>query len=204
MSLFIALVTVGSFVVGLVRGRSVDDIAGNGFRWSGFLVLGAGLHGILALKSLAGLLGLAPLGSALPLGAIIYILSYVSLIVFLVANLSRPGFLALLGGLGMNFLMILLNAGRMPSDPQQLAAAGLLTTIQAQQTPGLWSPYVVAGSTTPLAWLDDRIIIPLPYHEPVLVSIGDLFIALGCFLFFNDPFKRVRYRFTSDRRFGRL
>src|SRR5207245_5735691 len=104
----------------------------------------------------------------------------------------------------LNFAVIIVNGGRMPGDPQQLAAAGLLTIVQAEQLPGTWSPYGLIGATTPLAWFADRIFIPLPLHEPVIVIIGDLLVALGCFLFFNNPFHRPRFRFTSDRRFGEL
>ncbi|MGH2457422.1 MAG: DUF5317 family protein, partial [Chloroflexota bacterium] len=64
-----------------------------------------------------------------------------------------------------------------------------------------WSPFGLIGPSTILPWLGDRIFMPMPFRQPVILSIGDLIVALGCFIFCNNPFRRTS-RFSSHRRLG--
>lgn len=203
MAFFILLVMVGSVAVALLRGQSLEEVAGRSFRWWGTLALGLALHVVVGLRALAGFLSNRPLGLALPLGSILYLASFVFLLGFVARNLSCPGFPALLAGLALNCAVIALNHGQMPGEPSQLAAAGRLDVLIADLAAGLWRPFALIGPATPMAWFGDRILVPLPWHQPVVVSIGDLFVALGCFFFFNNPFG-ARYRFSARRRYGAL
>ncbi|HVC33369.1 MAG TPA: DUF5317 family protein [Chloroflexota bacterium] len=185
-----ALAVIASLVVAFLRGRSMDDVLGKPFEVWPLAVVGVALHLVVSLSALASALADHPAGSVLPLGALLYLASYAFLIVFLVANRHHPGFVVLLLGLLLNVFEIASNAGQMPTDPQQLALAGMLDVERQAAALGRWSPHSVADGSTLLAWLDDRIIVLLPFHHGALLSIGDGLICIGCFLFCNDPFRR--------------
>lgn len=197
MSYIVALVAIFALLFAVLRGRSIDDLVSRHFAWWGLLVGGVALHAAIGQPTLGDRLGVSVFGLPICLGAALYLASLTLLIVFLLRNLGCPGFVVVLLGLALNLAVIALNEGRMPADPSQLAAAGILDVIKASQATGVWSPYGLIDPATPLAWLGDRIFVPLPFHEPVIVSIGDLFVLIGLFLFFNATPSRRRYRFTS-------
>lgn len=199
--MFFSLVILVSLVIAVVRGHPLDDMVARPFRLWLFAVLGALLHLIVNLKWFAAPLASRPLSAAIPLGAFLYLASFAFLIVFLLANLGHPGLVVLLIGMSLNLIAVATNGGQMPGDPGQLAAAGLLDSQVKGAAAGLWSPFGLIGPTTSFPWLGDRLFMPMPFRQPVVLSVGDLIIALGCFLFCNDPFRRVTV-FSSRRRFG--
>ncbi|HLH73903.1 MAG TPA: DUF5317 family protein [Chloroflexota bacterium] len=184
--MFFVLAVLAAVLIAALRGCSLERVVSGRFSLVWCPIVGIILHLVVALPWFAVPLALAPLGSPWPLGAILYVTSFVLLILFLLANLGRPGFIVLLLGLGLNLLEIILNGGHMPGDPHQLAVAGFLTGLQREQAAGLWSQFSVVGPNTPLPFLADRIYVPLPFREPVILSVGDFIIAIGCLLFFND------------------
>jgi hypothetical protein len=188
--MFFVLATVVSLAVAFLRGRTPEDIVRRPFRLWQLAIVGVILHFVVNLSAFSMVLATHPGDTPLPLGALLYLASFAFLIVFLVANFTQPGFPVLLLGLLLNLVAIASNNGQMPGDPRQLAAAGLLEIQRAEMAAGLWSPFSLMGPSTHLALLGDRILVPLPFRHPVVVSLGDLIIAFGCFLFCNDPFRR--------------
>ena len=199
--MFFALAVVVSLVIAFVRGYPLDDIVAKPFRVWPFAVAGALLHLLVNLRVFAAVLAAHPLGLTLPLGAYLYLASFAFLIAFLLANRDHPGFTVLLIGLSLNLVEIAANDGQMPGDTNQLAAAGLLDYQVKEAAAGLWSPFSLISPTTVLPWLGDRIFMPMPFRQPVILSVGDLVITLGCFLFCNNPFRRTTV-FSSRRRLG--
>lgn len=199
--MFFALAMIVSLVVALLRGCSLDNLAAKPFRLWQFAVAGAILHLLVNLRVFSTALAVHPFGAALPLGAFLYLASFACLILFLVVNRGHPGFVVLLIGLCLNLVAIAPNGGQMPGDPGQLAAAGLLDYQVKEAAAGRWSPFGLIGPSTLLPWLGDRIFVPLPFRQPVILSIGDLVIAVGCFLFCNAPFGRTT-RFSTRRGMG--
>lgn len=199
--MFFALVVLVSLGIALARGRSLDSIAGQPFRWWSFALVGVLLHLIVNLAIFSVVLAWRPPGLALPAGALLYLASFGFLILFLLANLRQPGFAVLLVGMCLNLVEIALNGGQMPGEPGQLAAAGLLDYEQRVLAAGRWLPFSLISPETRLAWLGDRIFFPLPFRQPVILSVGDLIIALGCFWFCNDPLHRATLFPRRRRRF---
>ncbi len=196
--MFFVLALILSLVVAFLRGRTPEDIARRRFRLWQLALVGAVLHLVVNLSAFSSILATQLTGLALPLGAVLYLGSFALLIVFLLANYAQPGFLVLFLGLLSNLLAIAANGGQMPGDPQQLAAAGLLDSQRQVLAAGLWSPFTLMDSSTRLTWLGDRIFMPLPFRHPVVLSVGDLIIAIGCFLFCNEPFRRSK-KFSARR-----
>lgn len=198
--MFFVLVTIGSLLIALLRGRTPDDIVRQPFRVWPLALLGFILHLVVNLPWFSAPLAVHLPAISLSLGAGLYLASFISLIFFLLANRTQAGFVVLLLGLGLNFAAIVANGGQMPGDPRPLAQAGLLDNLQQQLQAGLWSPFAIIDRSTRLSLLCDWILVPLPFRNPVVMSLGDMVIGVGCFLFCNAPFRRST-RF-STRRFG--
>lgn len=188
--MFFVLALILSLAVAFLRGRSPEDIARRPFRLWQLAMVGVILHLVVSLSAFSKVLATRPAGISLPLGAVLYLASFGFLIVFLLANRTQPGFLVLLLGLLSNLVAIASNGGQMPGDPRQLAVAGILDHQRQVLAAGLWSPFTLMDATTNLRWLGDKIFVPLPLGHAAVLSVGDLIIAVGCFLFCNDPFRR--------------
>lgn len=119
---------------------------------------------------------------ALAAGALIA--SQILLLSFVWINRQQPGFWALGLGLGLNLLVIVANGGWMPISPDTLQrmypgrAAG--TWVPGQRL-GVSKDIILTVTTTRLAWLSDRFILPSWSPYQVAFSPGDVFIALGAF-----------------------
>jgi Family of unknown function (DUF5317) len=149
------------------------------------LVMSAGFSARLATPALPGAM-------TLPLGSVLNLASFACALAFLYVNRHLPGFTVILAGLALNVLVIIANGGQMPGDPAQLERAGLLQEQLDTVAKGLWSPFSLLEPGTPLAFLADRILIPMPFREPTVASVGDLVVVLGVLGFFNLPPARRR------------
>lgn len=101
-------------------------------------------------------------------------LSYGILLGFAAGNLHLSGMRILGLGLALNVLVGALNGGYVPVDPAAAARAGVkIAHIQAGES----VKRAMMGPDSRLPLLGD--VIPVPWPRPMLVSIGDLLIALG-------------------------
>jgi hypothetical protein len=120
--------------------------------------------------------------------AFLFVASQIVLIFFAVINRKEPGFWLLGLGLMLNFLVIVLNGGYMPISPETVKI------LNPNAPEGSWQignrlgksskDIVIETSNTRLWFLSDRFILPGWLFSPIAFSLGDVFIALGAFLFF--------------------
>jgi hypothetical protein len=114
------------------------------------------------------------------------IVSYVVLWCVIWLNQRLPGMRALLAGITLNLIVITANGGYMPVRPEALARIGYGDAAYQMQ-PGsivLGSKDVVLPTQQALLWmLGDVLVIPEPFPRPTAMSIGDMFVAVGVFLF---------------------
>lgn len=100
-----------------------------------------------------------------------HILSYIILLIPLIANVRLLS-IGILGiGTLLNFIPIALNKGKMP--------VYLPEGINATFDKG----HILSDSTTRAYILSDIIPILKPYPLPKIISIGDIFLLIGAFLF---------------------
>ena len=113
--------------------------------------------------------------------------SYLLALVFIAANITRPGIVLIGAGLLLNFAAILANGGLMPTTPATMADAGY--DLPAHVGPGDWIPktkdVLLAREDVNLWFLGDRLVVQdLPRFRAF--SIGDVVIAAGLFVTLCD------------------
>jgi hypothetical protein len=110
--------------------------------------------------------------------------SQILLLTFAMANIKKIPFWALGFGLLSNFIVIAVNGGLMPIQPE------VVQKLIPGPSTGLWAvgerllttkDIVLPLDVTRLWFLDDRFILPAWMNYPVAFSIGDILIAIGAF-----------------------
>lgn len=148
--------------------------------------------GVLALFAVAmqGVAIFIPLGMDDAPKRLLFELSYLVLLFFIVVNLPRPGFVIIGIGLLLNLLPIVANGGLMPITPEAVVSAGQAESIEGL-TDGDAIPYsknvLMEEENTHFYQLSDRI----AWNSPIFIrafSIGDLVIAAGLLVMLADLF----------------
>jgi hypothetical protein len=111
----------------------------------------------------------------------IYIFVYILGLIFLFLNRKNPGFLLIFLGVLLNFLPIVFNGGRMPVSPQAASVLdpSYLDTLKNE----LYAKHTVLTSSSRLGFLGDIIPLTKPYSKTQIISIGDIVMNIGAFLF---------------------
>jgi hypothetical protein len=103
------------------------------------------------------------------------VVAYAALLYMVALNLGHPGIK--LFGLGSlcNSLVIAANGGTMPVSAAAMAKAGLTDTLSGT--------YSLLTEQSRLWFLADIIPVTFRYPKPIIVSVGDLIIVVGMFIF---------------------
>lgn len=111
----------------------------------------------------------------------IYMVIYIFGLLFLLLNRKNPGFLLILIGVFLNFLVMVINGGRMPVSVE---AASVLDPgyIEALKE-SLYAKHQALTSSTHLGFLGDIIPLSKPYPHTQIISIGDIIMNIGIFIF---------------------
>ena len=109
----------------------------------------------------------------------IYVLSLLMLVAFLLVNYRVFGVPILLVGLMLNLLVIGVNHGRMPADPQALVATGQSSPAEQLVRDGTAANVVLMSDQTYLNFLGDYIVLPFLGGMGSAYSIGDLVALVG-------------------------
>ncbi|MCM3663672.1 DUF5317 domain-containing protein [Mesobacillus subterraneus] len=113
--------------------------------------------------------------------ASIYMVVYILGLVFLFINRNHRGFLVIFIGVFLNFLAMAINGGRMPVSAE--AAAILDPSYIEALKEGLYAKHSLLDSSTKLGMLADIIPLTDPYPRTQVISIGDVVMNIGIFLF---------------------
>lgn len=105
--------------------------------------------------------------------------SSVLLIIGIIVSSRSTGFLTAASGIALNAIAMLFNSGRMPVSPNALVYLGLVDQFNILSQGGS-STHIIADKATRLYSLSD--IIPIPVITPKVISVGDIFLAVGIFL----------------------
>jgi hypothetical protein len=161
----------GAVVLGLLAGGRFTNLAETRFRLGWVGLVGVALQ-------------FAPVSGGL--GDLVLTSSFLCLFVVCLANRALPGFVLVLVGLWMNFLVITVNQG-MPVTREAVIASGQADTLA--ELKALDSPkHHLKGPDDQLLILADIIGIGSPIHQAV--SIGDLAALTGISWFVIGAMRR--------------
>lgn len=163
-----------SLAVGFLRKGNLKGLASLRLRWGlvfPFLLIFQII--IFSLQNKVAFLG--------EISGFLFILVYVTGLFFLFLNRSHPGFMLILIGVFLNFLVMTVNGGRMPVSGE----AALILDPQYIEflKEGLYAKHALLGESTRLAFLGDIIPVTDPYPRSQVISIGDVIMNIGIFLF---------------------
>ncbi|MEH7494833.1 DUF5317 domain-containing protein, partial [Neobacillus niacini] len=163
-----------SFIVGILRKGNLRAFSQLNLKWGWvFPLLLVVQLAVFMLQNDSEFLG--------QLSGSIYIIVYIIGLVFLFLNRKNPGFILIFIGVFLNFIVMVLNGGRMPVSVE---AAAVLDPgyIQALKE-SLYAKHAMLTSTTHLGFLGDVIPISDPYPRTQIISIGDIIMNIGIFFF---------------------
>ena len=142
----------------------------------------------------------APFGPTQQMGLqqVLFLLSHLLLLVFVVLNRRLLGIQIVGFGILCNLLVIATNGGFMPITPETLvrlnpdSALGINpgTTLGIWQTGfhyGFSKDVILLRGATNLWALSDILVLPPPFPWPTAFSLGDLLIASGIVVFLQGP-----------------
>lgn len=119
----------------------------------------------------------------------IHLLIYMSLFLFFISNTSYKSFYIVGLGSLLNFMVIMANKGFMPVSISMGKSMGFQKTISTLEAGRIAGHTIMVPGKTPLWFLGDIINIPPPYPFPQTISIGDVFLILGAFMFIQNQMK---------------
>jgi len=163
-----------SFIVGLLRKGNLRAFSQLNLKWGWvFPLLLVVQLAVFTFQNDSEFLG--------QLSGSIYIVVYIIGLIFLFLNRRNPGFILIFIGVFLNFIVMVLNGGRMPVSVE---AAAVLDPgyIQALKE-SLYAKHSMLTSTTHLGFLGDVIPISDPYPRTQIISIGDIIMNIGIFFF---------------------
>jgi hypothetical protein len=127
-------------------------------------------------------------------------LSYVLIGICILMNIQRKSMKLFVIGVLLNFLVISFNGGKMPVSITGIK--GINSTTIELPNREFDIKHIAVTPNTKLVYLADIILIPRPYPLPKILSIGDVFLMLGLFVFIQevmvlDEDKKVLSQFTN-------
>ena len=124
---------------------------------------------------------------------------FLLLLIALWANREQPGLPLAFVGILLNATAIVTNGGYMPVRLDDLARAGFPQNAAKIIRDGHYEKSTALTEATLLPWLGDVIYLPLPYGPGRMISIGDVFVAAGTFLFIQEALVPSRRRTPTLR-----
>lgn len=118
------------------------------------------------------------------------IVSYSTLLVFCGLNIRFRGMYPIIAGIVLNFLVMLVNGGRMPVEIESAKqfAPELLPSLLA----GEYGKHLAMSDSTHLNFLGDIFYLHAPYPHPGIVSLGDIIFSIGVFIFIQKVMVKRR------------
>lgn len=129
----------------------------------------------------------------------VIVLSYTLMMIAIILNLEKGYMKLLLIGLALNLIVIAFNEGKMPVSLNGLD--GVKNGIRTEMTlpeRDMDIKHESLHKGTKFVYLADIILIPRPYPLPKILSIGDIFLMLGAFAFFQEEMVKNNKKVVSQ------
>ena len=168
------IVIITGIIIGLLRGGELEKLFAISIE--GVLLFAIALLFRLGVWAF-DLIGIPNILSYSPY---IIIISYFLLIYVSIRNLKVPGFKYIILGLLLNAFVIILNGGSMPV----LVRRGVIENISSNSflNSGTKVVHSLMNDNTLFAFLGDVIVIPKPFPDTSIISVGDIMILVGLFI----------------------
>jgi uncharacterized membrane protein YcgQ (UPF0703/DUF1980 family) len=166
-----------AIIIGFIRGGSFKRFADLTFKagWIFPLLLLIQLV-IFTLQNKVGWIG--------EFSNLSFMVIYVIGLTFLWLNRHHPHFKAIFIGVLLNFIVMAVNGGRMPVS---MEAASVIDPHYLEATKNaLYAKHTLVTESTKLAFLGDIIPLSAPYPREQAISIGDVVMNIGVFLFIQS------------------
>jgi hypothetical protein len=173
----ILLTAVASLALAWVRGAPPTELATIRLRWLALPLLAFGIQ-LMAFVRFHQLFEAA----AFPL----HMFSLGLLLAFFAANVRYRSLMLVGLGVLLNAAVIGANGGYMPVRIADVERAGFYRVAAALQREGHFQKSTVLEAGTPLWFLGDVLPVPLPNGPDRLISLGDILVAVGTFLFIQE------------------
>lgn len=185
----ILLTAVLSLLIAWLRGAPPTELSKVRLRWLALPLLAFAIQ-LTTFVKLESLLA--------PVAPWLHFTSLTLLSAFLVANIGRYRALGIVAaGLALNVAVIGANGGYMPVRIADMERAGFYSVAARLETQGRYQKSTVLNERTHLPFLADVIHVPLPNGPDRMISVGDIFIAAGTFLF-------IQHALVTRRRTARV
>ncbi len=122
---------------------------------------------------------------------LLHFLSYILIFIGVFFNWKSIAFRIILVGVLLNFIVIMANGGHMPVSTDALVKLGLFDDLQAVQNGKAITHTLLTGSTK-LGFLGDVFMLGWPNPRPKVISIGDIFLAIGVFVYIQEIMVKKR------------
>ncbi|MFZ5969233.1 MAG: DUF5317 domain-containing protein [Bacillota bacterium] len=122
---------------------------------------------------------------------------YILLFITILSNIRSRGFLLICIGVFLNFVVIAANGGKMPVAIPAVEGNLYQQTIEMLKA-GKDFTHTLMEEPTRFKFLGDIIHIPKPYPMPKSLSIGDIFMMVGVFLFIQSKMLGSIEKNTSE------
>lgn len=189
---------ISSVIVGFIRGGKISRFANINFKKTWLFILALFIQfGIIFFS-------LSENGIQIKYIKQLYMLSYILLIIGIIININLRTLWVIMIGTIMNFIVFFANGGKKPILTEGLKLIGLdnITSMLTEEKLALYTPL---GNNTKFSYLGNIIIVAKPYPYPQIISIGDLIVALGLFIFVQsimlnedlDRHKMIRFKYKG-------
>lgn len=168
-----------SIVVGKLRGGSFSNMKDANFEKGYFFILG------FIVEFAAVYLASKGIGFFRDNILLIHFLSYFLLFTGIYFNRGSLAFKIIFIGVFLNFLVIMANGGQMPVSGEAMVGIGLMDNM-INIRDGKIITHTLMDSQTVFKYLGDIFVLPKPYPRPKIFSIGDVFMALGIFIYIQE------------------
>ncbi|MTI67739.1 MAG: hypothetical protein FH753_14225 [Firmicutes bacterium] len=184
-----------SVVVGLIRGGKISRLSGLKFQSLWLFILA------LAIQAVIILFGVNTDSIVLEYIKELYVASYALLFIGIILNIKIRSLIVIALGAISNILVFAVNKGKIPISMEGLKLAGYNDLIELLKN-GEIALYTPLTSDTKYAYLSKLITIQKPYPFPQVLSIGDVIIALGLFIFIQSVMLNPNLTKSNMLKFG--
>lgn len=172
-----------SILIGWIRGGKLSKLRYVKEKSLWFLAVGVLLQSFIVFAN--DLIGVATIDKILTYSKEIILFSFILIVIGIIMNYKiRPLWISFIGFI-MNFFVMFSNGWKKPViiEGLKLAGKGSLVEIIQEKSISIFTP-LVEGSKYPL--FGNIIAFAKPYPIGKVVSIGDIIVGIGLFIFIQD------------------